>query len=851
MKALLEAALELPAEERRDFLNSADAQPAATRAEALALLEHVEAAGGTLSTPAALGAMGTEPDEPHDHVGERLGPWRITGPLASGGMGQVFVAERADGAFQAKAAVKVLRRGLDSEVVLRRFQLEQQTLARLHHPHIARLLDAGLTASGLPYFVMELIVGLPIDEFCRPLPLARRLALFLDLADAVAHAHRNLLLHRDLKPSNVLVTAEGEIKLLDFGIAKALEPSADAADTQNGQGPFTPLFASPEQIRGEPVGTATDVYSLGVLLYLLLTGCRPYGRHATTVQQALYAAVNEAPAPPEDLPADLARVLLKALEKDASLRFASVDAFAADVKSFLAGKPVSARPQSLAYVARKFAGRNKAAVAASALALVALVSGVLATTWQARQARHARDRANERLVELKGVLRDIVMRYGEAINALPGAMAVREQLLQDAAARFDRLAAESQDDAEIKASLASTYARLAHVQGNVQGASLDKLELADANAKKAIELAEQAEAAQVDDPGLHVWHARAVTIRGIAAINRKQPEVALRMREQAAARLREARRRWPADKELRTELGSVLIGIARANDSLGSSLGRQKEAFEVYAEAADLYQSAIADGDDTADTHQLGTVEGALAQLHFKYERVEEAKEHALRAAELRRRNLARKPDNTVYRDGLATESNTLGYILLRLGEALPALAATDAAWRGADALGKENPTSMSWTNKRAAYAFHHARALALNGRCAEALPRLDEHVAWLGKTPGYLEEAKLIRRLAECDLARARCLQALRRSPEALPFARAAESAVARQLEKNPPQLEALILHGKALAALASLQAAGRGRLLALARARYASAAAIRPLAYDDARAYRALMEPDAGRPR
>ncbi|MBL8305458.1 MAG: serine/threonine protein kinase, partial [Rubrivivax sp.] len=271
VKTAFDAALALPAAEREAFI-ATSALDEAGREELRSLLAHyVEATGGEdfLSAPAI-----AEEAAASARVGQRLGAWAVVRSLGSGGMGEVFEARRADGHYEGRAAVKLLKRGMDSAAVLERFARERQALARLVHPHIAALLDAGASAEGLPYFVMEYVDGQPIDAASRGRPLEARLQLFLQLADAVAHAHRKLLVHRDLKPGNVLVNGEGQVKLLDFGIAKALDPleDADAAGaTVGGVRPYTPNYASPEQVRGEPVSTATDIYSLGVLLYEMLT----------------------------------------------------------------------------------------------------------------------------------------------------------------------------------------------------------------------------------------------------------------------------------------------------------------------------------------------------------------------------------------------------------------------------------------------------------------------------------------------------------------------------------------------------------------------------------------------------
>ena len=301
-------------------------------------------------------------------AGQRVGAWRLLGLLGRGGMGEVWLAERDDGAWRGEAAVKLLREELAGHDVMARFALERQALARLSHPHIARLLDAGHTPEGRPYVVMERVRGQPIDRACEGRSLAERLALFLQLADAVAHAHRKLLLHRDLKPSNVLVDEAGDVKLLDFGIAKALAGDAGpgftglsrtaSEATRLGQRAFSPHYASPEHLRGEPVGVASDVFSLGVLLSEVLTGRRPHGEGAASALAAAHAVLEDAPSPPSALfepgrPAtqgltrqallgDIDAIVLRALEKLPERRYASVEALAADLQAHLAGAPVVA-----------------------------------------------------------------------------------------------------------------------------------------------------------------------------------------------------------------------------------------------------------------------------------------------------------------------------------------------------------------------------------------------------------------------------------------------------------------------------------------------------------------------------
>jgi len=487
VRALFGDLLDRPADQREAALRDSPA-PAAVKAEVRSLLAHAvdepSGPGGFLASPLALvapspGRVGaTDGSDPAGRTGQRLGPWAITGLLGRGGMGEVWAAQRADGAYDGRAAIKVLRQGLDSQQVLARFAQEQRALARLNHPHIAHLLDAGRTADGLPYFVMEAVDGQPIDRACAGQPLEARLALFLQLADAVSHAHRQLLVHRDLKPSNVLVTAAGEVKLLDFGIAKALDPldGADGAATLAGERPFTPHFASPEQVRGEPVGTGTDIYSLGVLLYLLLTGQRPTGRGATSAREAARSVLEETPTRPsalspgpvadpqwlahrKRLAGDLDNILLKALDKTVAGRYPSVDAFAADLRAFLGGFPVSARPDHWAYRARKFVGRHRLPVVLATLALGAVLASS-ALAWQ--QAR----RAEARFADLRQLAHAVLFDYHDLIEPLAGATPVRKRLVEDALVYLDRLWQDTPDDRAIRREIGMAYRTVGYVQRN-------------------------------------------------------------------------------------------------------------------------------------------------------------------------------------------------------------------------------------------------------------------------------------------------------------------------------------------------------------------------------------------------
>ena len=338
--------------------------------------------------------------------GQRIGAYVIVRELGRGGMGTVFLAERADGQFEKQVAIKILNRGADTAEILRRFRAERQILAKLDHPNIARLLDAGTTDDGLPYFIMDYIVGAPVTRFAvaQKLSTRQRLELFLKICAAVEFAHRNLVVHRDIKPSNILANAEGEPKLLDFGIAKLLAKDEDAAQlTAEAQQHLTPICASPEQAKGDPITVATDIYSLGALLYEMLSDQKPH-RFSTArpTREELALVVGEQIPPPPSavtsdartarlLRGDLDAIVLFAMRKEPGMRYATVADLAADIRRHLARKPVVARHPTLSYRAKCLVKRNGSRLVAGAAVLI-LLAGVLFAFW-ARSQQIAREAA--------------------------------------------------------------------------------------------------------------------------------------------------------------------------------------------------------------------------------------------------------------------------------------------------------------------------------------------------------------------------------------------------------------------------------------------------------------------------
>jgi eukaryotic-like serine/threonine-protein kinase len=410
LEPVVNEALDLGEAERRLFVERLSADDPTLGRQVAVFLARASEAGAFLTSPvsehaAALCASLAEEGlaEAREEEDETIGPYRVQGELGRGGMGAVFLAERADGQFDQRVALKLVKRGMDSAEILERFRSERQILARLQHAHIARLLDGGVTRDGQPYFAMEHVEGEPLAVYCeqRSLATTDRLRLFLQVCEAVDYAHRNLVVHRDLKPSNVLVTADGQVKLLDFGIAKVLDPaSTDPSVTRREARVLTPRYAAPEQRLGQPVTTATDVYSLGVMLYEVLAGRHPYdagGGAPEAAEPGLDAALpgpaTREPEPLQD--PELDSVARMAMRPEPDRRYPSVRALADDVQRRLEGRPVSARPDRFGYRASKFIRRHRLAVTSALVVALSLLAGLFGTLWQARKAVLQAQKAEE------------------------------------------------------------------------------------------------------------------------------------------------------------------------------------------------------------------------------------------------------------------------------------------------------------------------------------------------------------------------------------------------------------------------------------------------------------------------
>jgi eukaryotic-like serine/threonine-protein kinase len=420
LREILADALELPVAERADFVARACSDDADLRTEVESLLRAHDADGAVDRVEAAVQRLIALDDE--SMIGQRVGPYRLVRVIDYGGMGAVFLGQREAGDFEQRVAIKLVRLGARTNEVVQRFLHERQILARLEHPNIARLLDGGITEDGLPFFAMEYVEGVPIHQHCdtNNLNVAQRLALFQQICAAVHYAHQNLVVHRDLKPANILVRADGQVKLLDFGIAKLIAPDGGTKTAATTLRWLTPEYAAPEQVRGEPVTTATDIYALGLILYELLAGRRAYEWDSTAASVIERVITEVEPAPPStvvqdahlrrELAGDIDTIVLHCLQKEPGRRYASAAQLAEDIERQRIGVPVLARPITFGYRASKFVRRHRAGLAAAAVIASTLIGGIAATSWQARQAteqsriaRAERDRARQEAAKAEQV----------------------------------------------------------------------------------------------------------------------------------------------------------------------------------------------------------------------------------------------------------------------------------------------------------------------------------------------------------------------------------------------------------------------------------------------------------------
>ncbi|HSB64439.1 MAG TPA: protein kinase [Thermoanaerobaculia bacterium] len=710
-------AVTLSPRDREAFLRGACGDDTALREEVEALL--AESESGTLEggVREAVRALHTIPQ------GTRIGPYELVRELGRGGMGTVYLAERADATFRKQVALKLVSAGLDASYFLKRFHDERQILASLSHPNIAMLLDGGTTEDGFPYFVMEYVEGRPIDAFCKDegAPLPRRLRLFISVCDAVQHAHRNLVVHRDLKPSNILVGKDGVPKLLDFGLARLLTPEAGTERTVTEWRAMTPAYASPEQIRGEPVTTQSDVYSLGVLLFVLLTGRKPYGDAASEPSAMLTAILTAEPLRPRAIDPTIARdleaIVLKALRKEPAPRYGSVDALTSDVERFLAGRPVAARRGGTAYRARKFARRHWAVLFAAALVAASLVGGLLAANAQRRK-------AERRFEDVRRLASSYLFEFHDAIRDLPGSTAARALVVKRGLEYLDGLSKEAAGDRALTRELAEAYQRVGDVQGNPFQPNLGDLRGAVESYRKALSLLEPLVSSPLATDEDRAMLAKASLVGGGILATGESRDEALAMQRKGVALRQALADAAPSDRTRRRELaqGLGLLGFNLL------SQGRPREALDPLRRQQATLRALLGEQPADADLRRgLGRTLTSIGETYQALGEADRAREAFEESLSIQRALVSERPLSSRFKQDLAY---TLGEYAGWLSNSTPAAAAL-AAFEERLALNRDleaaDPKNAA-AKLQVAFSLHSlGEALASLGRPAEALGRFRE----------------------------------------------------------------------------------------------------------------------------
>ena len=718
-RELFEQALDLPEEARGGFLERACGGDPQLRSAIETLLSASERAA---RNPAwELPALHHEALHEAGAWAENLPPegldgYEIIDRIGAGGMGMVYRARRKDRQFSKVVALKIVHAGRPE--LLQRFYKERQIVAGLEHPNIARLLDVGSTGDGAPFLVMEYVDGVTIDRYIaarRPSTRAL-LDLFRKICAAVSHAHHNLIVHRDLKPANILVTPEGEPKLLDFGVAKLIEDENTV--TLEGSA-MTPEYASPEQIEGATITTASDIYSAGVLLYRMLTGRLPY-RNTGSAAGLAHAITVEPPEPPAGVDRDLANIIQMALRKEPARRYSSIELFSEDIRRYLNGYPVSARPDTRGYRLAKLASRHRGISIAAASVAVALVGGIVIAT-------RAQHRAEQRFNQLRKLSHAVVFDYHDSIETLPGSTPVRRRLVKDALEYLDSLAAEA-PDASLQRELIDSYVRISQDQGNSYYVNLGETAAALVSARKAVTLGE----------GLLKKDSSAATRQSVAAAlaDEGDLEYAVGQLEPAAERYRRAvslgesvMRDQPANAENLAALATTLRHQGDLSGAGGmANLGRTSDALRCYLHASEVARKLVLlRPREWAAQKAQYSAQLKLAMIEITTGRLAEGDRDLRQALSMIEQitieqSAAGNPANTHDQVEIANVSGRLGVLNISEGKPADALPRMERSVAILEALQRKDPEAALFRRFLAVAHVHVAEALRASGEPARAL---------------------------------------------------------------------------------------------------------------------------------
>lgn len=827
VEEIAKAVLKLALDERGAYLDGACTDEALRRDVEAAIVLHespdqVKGASAILADAETLQMPGDKQPQPHDYTA--IGPYHILRQISQGGMGAVYLAERNDAEFNQRVAIKLVKRGMDTDFVMSRFRDERQILAALDHPSIARLLDGGTTSDGRPYIVMEYIKGKPITQYAdeQRLSTVERLRLFKEVCAAVHYAHQNLVIHRDIKPLNILVTDDGRLKLLDFGIAKLLNPEIAGHSleaTAVGIRLMTPEYASPEQVKGESITTTSDVYALGVLLYELLTGHQPYRFSDGTPEEIARVVCEEEPLKPSvalgrietyspadggaavvltpeavsrtregspdklrrQLAGDLDNIVLMAMRKEPARRYASVDQLASDIDRHLEGRPVTARRDTLAYRASKFVKRHRAGVIATLLILVALIVGTVTTLQQ-------RARAEQRSKEVRQLVSSFLI-VQEGLKDVPGSTSSREQIAKHVLESLDKLASEAGHDTQPQRELATAYQQVGDVQGNPYENNLGDREGALASYQKALaihqKLVEQAPLNVEDRRGLAVIYLRIGQL-SFAMGNTQQSVEASQQGIGIAEQLH-------ANGQLDLATSRALPNGYRTYAYALSRRGNPKAALDSASKGQALFEKlAAAYPDDVQVQRDLTAVISIVAYTRADLGEYAAALEIYRGLLVDKERLAAANPDKLSYQTALAPDYLNIGNVELLAGDASAAAESFRKMLEIAERAAAADPTNVRARNLVAIAQVRRGRALVMLERLEEGLTYQQSAAAFFKKTAeGNPQSPYAQIQMAYTDMQVGVVLAKLGRGAQALSLGDTTRNVVEQWTAADPTSVE------------------------------------------------------------
>jgi tetratricopeptide (TPR) repeat protein len=808
---LFHRAVEVPPSERAALLDSCGDPNLRREVESL-LANAGDGDAPTLTAVAGLAAEFAEDSDPdRQRIGQRLGPYRIDGILGHGGMGAVFSAARDDDQYQKRVAIKLVRAAVASPESLSRFRRERQILARLEHHYIGRLLDGGVTDDGLPYLVMEFIDGQSIIEYCekRKLSLNDRVALFRKVCEAVEYAHRNLVVHRDLKPGNIMVTADGTPKLLDFGIARLVDPPAEEGgetfQTVTMAVNLTPAYASPEQVRGDPVSTASDVYSLGAVLYEMLTGARAHrftsgGMPVEWIRVICEtevtrpsAAFRGAERDRKKLRGDLDNIVLKAMRKEAARRYGSVAEFSLDLERYLDRRPVIARPDTWLYRTGKFVRRNWAAVLAASLAIAGICAAGGIAVYQARMAQ-------ERFGQVRKLANRFLFDFYGQIATVPGTTKAKEMVVSTALEYLDQLSKSAGRDVDLQLELANAYEKVGTVEGYPGDAgNLGRIRDAAASYRKAIAIYER------------IGERNDVAMYNLARCSMRLSYLLQRMGSRAEG------------EELQRKAGPIIDGLLRKAPNnldyltLGAQYSKLRaigERDQSHAQAAlyavlqsrDYRRRILKARDTPKDRFEVIIEEEEVADARMSLGDFEQARLDVGEALKMLKAAMAANARQSMYRRALFIaytleaglqdddESPCLGNPAEALVWAEKALALTEDVVK-ADPHDAQGKGDLSWALDRVSFEQRSQPGQAVES--ARRAVALQDELAPLGYPA--VKRANIVRRLAVSLLNDGKAAEGLQRVREALAVH---EAGFAKDANNRETLILTLLIAGDALQA-------------------------------------------------